>query len=820
MAAKQTVTKTGVGAWTARAYDLERAAGTLIYADDLRFGSELLHARIVHSEIAHGEILAIETGEALKTPGAVKIITGKDFNHRFGLYLVDRTPLAVSRVRYVGDPVALVVAESEEAAEEAAARVKVEYKELPAVFDPVRAAEDDSVLVHPDLGGYEKVGYLNPQPGTNIANWFKIRRGDVDKAFREAAAVVEEVVSCPQIAHSFLEPYCCVCREDPATGGLNIWSSAQSAFAVRDILARGLGYPLHKIRVTAPPIGGGFGGKAGMTIEALCLAAAMNRDVKGRPVKLFVPREEMLTTCGVRQGYVSRIALAIDSRGLMQGIKNTLYFDSGISAEYGANPVRSAGYTTTGCYYIPNVWTDSYAVYTNKPYGTAYRGFGLPELMGAMEVVVDMAAGKIGMSPVEFRLKNLLRKGDPTCTGMPMHEHALDKIIKRVSESVRLGVEETPKRAGWKRGKGIALAIKAPAIPADSSSSAIVKILGDGTVEVLAATMDMGQGAYTAYSQMVSEELGIPIERIRCIFPDTNSHPYDWQTVASRSCWIMGTAVKRAAAEAREKLLALYAEYWQAEPSDITIEYGIVRCRKKNLAEPIDEKIQNGFKMPCGTLKGGPIIGSGSWTPPDIVYPDAETGQSPKSVVHFTVGAIALDIEIDPATGEIAVNKASAGYDVGKAVSPVNVRGQIEGGTLQGLSAGMLEGMYYDEKGRLLTPDFTDYKIATATETPGETDYFWEETPEEISPYGNRGIGEHSMIAPAPALNNALCDALKLRVHSYPLHKERVYAAVQAAKRGETDLWAYELGEKKSYKEVLEEWKKRWINNSRNADER
>jgi carbon-monoxide dehydrogenase large subunit len=806
---KQTVTKTGVGAWTTRPYDLEKAAGTLQYVDDLSFGENMLYARVVHSTVAHGEILEIDSSEAMKVPGVVKVIVGKDFNYCFGLYLMDRNPMAVTHARYIGDPVALVVAESEDAAEEGVHAVKVTYRELPAVLDPVKAAHDNTVLVHPNLGAYDKVDFLNPQPGTNIGNWFKIRRGDVDRAFKDAAVVVEEIVSCPQIAHGFLEPYCCVCHEDPASGNLSIWTSAQSAFAVRDILAKGLGYPLHKIRVVAPPIGGGFGGKAGMTIEALCLAAAMNADIKGRPVKLFIPREEVLTTCGVRQGYVSRIALAIDSDGLIQGIKNTFYFDSGISAEYGSNPVRSAGYTSTGCYYIPNVWTDSYAVYTNKPYGTAYRGFGLPELMGAMEVVVDIAAEKIGMDPVEFRLKNLLRPGLPTCTGMTMHGHALDKIIERAAASVKLNEKEPAKRNGWKRGKGMALAIKAPAIPADSSSSAIVKLLGDGTVEVLAATMDMGQGAYTAYSLMVSEELGIPLEKIRCIFPDTNSHPYDWQTVASRSCWIMGTAVKRAAIDAREKLLALYAEYWSVAAEDITIENGIVKCAKKNLAEPIDIKVQNGFHMPDGLLKGGPIIGSGSWTPPDIIYPDQETGQSPKSVVHFTVGAIALDIEMDPATGEIAVNKVSAGYDVGKAISPINVRGQIEGGTVQGLSAGLMEGMFYDDKGKLLTPDFTDYKIATTIETPDETDYFWEETPEEVSPYGNRGIGEHSMIAPAPALNNAVHNAVGVRIHSYPLNRERVYMASREAERGEKDFWGYELDRGKKYCEVRDEWSKK-----------
>ena len=328
------------------------------------------------------------------------------------------------------------------------------------------------------------------------------------------------------------------------------------------------------------------------------------------------------------------------------------------------------------------------------------------------------------------------------------------------------------------------------------------------TVEVLAATMDMGQGAYTAYAQMVSEELGIPLDKIRCLYPDTNSHPYDWQTVASRSCWIMGMAVKKAACEAREKLLALFAEYWQVSPDDLVLDHGFVKCPAKGLVSPIDEKVQNGFKMPDGILKGGPIIGTGTFTPPDIVYPDIETGQSPKSVVHFTVGAVGIDMEVDPVTGEIAVNNIAAGYDVGKAISPINVRGQIEGGTIQGLSAGLFEGMYYNEQGKLLTPDFTDYKIATSVDVPFNIDVFWEETPEKISPYGNRGIGEHSMIAVAPALNNAIFDALGVRLHSYPATREKVYRAVKLMKNGgssDKDIWQSNFVKEQDYESALKE---------------
>lgn len=803
---KQTITNDGVGKWVTRQYDVEKAAGTLQYTDDLRFGPELLHAKAARSTIAHGEIVSIDVSEAMKVPGVVKVILGDQFVHRFGLYLRDRTPLAVGKVRYVGEPIALVVAETEEAAEEGALKVKARYKELTPIFDPVKAATDNSILVHPELDSYEHVPFIVPQPGTNLANWFRIRRGDVEKAFEESEYVVEEAVNCPQIAHGFLEPHCCICKEDPATGYLTIWTAAQSVFATREIIAAGLGYPLNKIRVIAPPIGGGFGGKAGMTIEALCLAGAMDPDIKGRPVKLHISREEVMLTSWVRQGYVARIKMGIDKDGKILGIKNTFYFDTGVSAEYGANPVRSAGYTSTGCYYVPNVWTDSYAVYTNKPFGGAYRGFGLPELMGVMETIIDIAAHKIGMDPVEFRLKNILEPGLQTCTGMPMHNHALRKIIEKVVEKVGINKEEEAQRPGWKRGKGLALAIKAPAKPADASSSAIVKVLGDGTVEILAATMDMGQGTYTSFAQMASEELGIPVKKIRCIYPDTNSHPYDWQTVASRSCWAMGMAVKRAAADAREKIINLFSQYWQVPPESIIIEHGVVKCRSAGKAEPLDERIQNGFKMPDGYYHGGPIIGTGSFVPPDVIYPDNETGQSPKSVVHFTVGAVGIDVEVDPATGQVEVNRVSSGYDVGKAISPMNVRGQIEGGTVQGISAGLMEGMYYDEKGRLLTPDFTDYKMATIKDIPEEIDSFWEETPEELSPYGNRGIGEHSMISPAPAIGNALFKALGVRIHTYPFSRERVYKAVQMSKTGEEDLWEYPYVQEQNYKKAKKEW--------------
>jgi CO/xanthine dehydrogenase Mo-binding subunit len=778
-----------VGAWVKRVYDPEKAAGTLKFTDDLSFGPELLHAKAVRSTIACGRIINVDHTEALKVPGVVKVILGKDRPIRCGIYLKDRVPMAVEKVRYLGEPVALVVAESEDAAEEGAHKTKIEYEEEEAVFDPVEAMKEGSPLVHPDLENYERVSFVTPEPGTNIAQHFKIRRGDIEKGFEEADHVLEEFFSCPQVAHAFLETHNCICHQDPVSKEITVWTAAQSAFTVREIIAKTLGLPLHKVRVITPPIGGGFGGKAGVTIEGLCLMAALDPDIKGRPVKLFVSREEVMLTSWVRQGWNTKVKMGVKKDGTITAMKVELIFDTGASAEYGVNPVRSAGYSSNGCYYVPNIWSDTYGVYTNKAFGGAYRGFGLPELLGGLEMVVDTIANRLNIDPVEFRLKNLIKPGLPMCTGTPIQPHALEAIIKKVAEKSGYYKNEPSIREGWKRGKGIALAIKAPAMPADASSSAVVEILGDGSVKLLAATMDMGQGAYTAYTQIVSEELGVPIDKVKCYYPDTAIHPYDWQTVASRSLWSMGMAIKRACEDAKEQLLALYAEYWKCKPEEITISNGIVRCERLRKEEPIDEKVQNGFNMPDGELKGGPIIGRGQFTPPDVIYPDPETGQSTKSVVHFTVGAVGVDLEADPSTGEVVINKIVGGYDVGKAISPLNVMCQIEGGTVQGVSQVLFEGMYYDDKGRLLNPDFTDYKIATTMDVPWKIESFWEETSEELSPYGNRGVGEHPMIAVGPAIGNALYKALGIRIHKQPFNRERVYMANKAAEKGEEDFW-------------------------------
>lgn len=778
-----------IGAWKTRVYDGEKAAGTLKFTDDINFGPELLHAKAVRSTIASGRIIDVDYAEALEVPGVVKVILGRDRPIRCGIYLKDRVPIAVEKVRYFGEPVALVVAESEDAAEEAAYKVKVKYEEEKAILDPVEAMKEGAPLVHPDLENYERVAFVTPVPGTNIAQHFKIRRGDIEKSFEEADHVLEESFSCPQIAHSFLETHTCICYQNPASEEVTVWTAAQSAFTVREIIAKTLGLSLHKVRVITPPIGGGFGGKAGVTVEGLCLMAALDPDIKGRPVKLFVPREEVMLTSWVRQGWNTKVKMGVKEDGTISAMKVEVIFDTGSSAEYGVNPVRSAGYTSNGCYYVPNIHSDTYGVYTNKPFGGAYRGFGLPELLGGLELVVDTVAHRLNIDPVEFRLKNIIKPGFPMCTGTPIQPHALETIIKKAAEKINYYKNEPSIRKGWKRGKGIALAIKAPAMPADASSSAVVEILGDGSVKLLAATMDMGQGAYTAYAQIVSEELGVPIDRVKCYYPDTALHPYDWQTVASRSLWSMGMAIKRACEDAKKQLFDLYAEYWQCNQEEITVGNGKVICKRLGKEEAIDEKVQNGFSMPDGELKGGPIIGRGRFTPPDVVYPEPETGQSPRSVVHFTVGAVGVDLEVDPGTGEIAINKIVGGYDVGKAISPFNVRGQIEGGSGQGISQALFEGMYYDSEGRLLNQDFTDYKIATTMDVPWEIESFWEETPEELSPYGNRGVGEHPMIAVAPAIGNALYKALGIRIHKQPFTKERVYMANKAAEKGEKHFW-------------------------------
>jgi len=719
----------------------------------------------------------VDVSRALEVPGVKAVVTGQEVSVRIGLYLVDRPIFPVDRVRFVGEPVAGVVAASEEIAEQAARLVEVEYEELTPVFDPVEAAQPDAPLLHPDLGEYEVANFIFPEPGTNVSEHFKLRKGDVESAWPRCAAVVEETFRLPRIQHVPIEPHVAVALWEPSEQ-VTLWTCSQSPFAQRDLIAQSLSIPHGNVRVISPYVGGGFGGKAGISMEVYAVVLA--RVVKGRPVKLRMTREEEFFGTTTRQSLVAHTRLGCDEEGNLLAMETAYYFGGGAYNDYGVNIARAAGYSCTGPYDIPHVRGDSYCVYTNEPIGSAMRGFGMPEIHWGIEQIVDRLAEKIGMDAAEFRRRNCVRSGDVILTGMEMPAIDLVACIDKVTRAIDWDRKEAPSAPHKRRGKGIAIMWKAPAMPPNPGSSAVVRFNEDATVNVEIGAQDLGQGAFTVIAQMAAQVLGVPYEWVRVSAPvDTRYSPYEWQTVASRITWSTGNAVRAAAGDARRQILEIVADHWGEEPADLDIRGGKVISYKSEREQALQNIVVYG--LPNDDFegwKGGPIVGRGRFMPTYVTNLDFETGQGARAVVHYTVGAQAVDLEVDTETGQVEVLKIASAYDVGRAINPDLVMMQIEGGAVHGMSSAF-EALQFDEAGRPLNPSLVDYRIATSADAPREIHGDFVETPLEDGPWGARGVGEHVMVQTAPAMANALYDALGIRFNDLPLSAEKIFLALR-----------------------------------------
>jgi CO/xanthine dehydrogenase Mo-binding subunit len=757
----------------------EKVIGQATFADDIQFGPGLLHARIVRSPHPHALIKKIDVSKALALPGVKAVVTGEDFPGYMGLYLSDRTIFCRDRVRYIGDPVAGVAATSEDIAEQAIALVDVEYEVLPAVFDAETGTFPDAPVLHPDLADYAHQNFIFPEEGTNICNRFRVRKGDVDTAFQQCAAIVEGRFQVPHIQHVPIEPHIATAKVD-IDGRVTLWASSQSPFAQRNLIAKGLGISQGKIQVIAPYVGGGFGCKAGISMEPLAVAIAMK--VIGHPVKLRFTREEEFHAGFVRQGLIAYYKIGCDKDGNLLAVDNKYFWDGGAYTEYGVNITRAGGYSSTGPYNVPNVRVDSVCTYTNHPVGGPMRGFGMPELHVGLEQSMDALAHKIGMDPVAFRRKNCIKGGDIIVTGMVMHPTGLSTCIEKAAEAIDWGHKDPPSAPNKRRGKGLAVMWKAPAMSPNASSSAWVKFAEDGTLEVGIGGQELGQGTFTVMAQMAAAALGVPFEWVHIATPvDTKYSPYEWQTVASRLTWSMGNAVRNAALDARKQIIDLVSQAWNEKPEDLDIRDGVVISYKTEETIPLHDIVIYGIAKPNdqGWI-GGPIYGRGNFMPTYVTGLDKDTGQGPRAVVHYTTGAQAVELEVDLDTGKIDILRGVSAFDVGHAINPEMVRAQMEGGLVQGLSTAMFEGLRLRE-GRVTNPSFVDYRIATAADAPSNVKSIIVEEAQDDGPWGARGIGEHSMVPTIPAVANAIYDAIGIRMGNPPYTAERVYLAMLEA---------------------------------------
>jgi CO/xanthine dehydrogenase Mo-binding subunit len=717
----------------------------------------MLWAKICRSTVPHGHIRHIDTSVAAAMPGVQRIVTAADIRKviaepYYGPAFHDQPILAEGKVRHVGEPVAAVLATDPRIAQEAAQAITVDCEPLSAVYDEVEALTSP-IYVHEQLkpaGTFADLKHLVGRRATNVALDFHLRRGDVARVFAEAAQVFEHTFRTQQTMHTPLEPHVAVA--DVRGDRVEIHSSTQNPSFVRIEIARLLGWPENRVRVRTAFLGGGFGAKVYVKVEALAVALSL---LSGRPVKIALSMEEQFFTIS-RHASTFRIKSAVDTGGRITARHCEVFYNGGAYADIGPRVAQKSGFTAAGPYDIDNVAIDSFEIYTNRPPAGAFRGFGMPQLVWAYECHTDLIARGLGTDPLEFRRRNLLREGRPHATGTIIRDAGTAAVIDRLAQ--RIGWDQPLERDNGmlRRGRGIAIGLKAAISP--TTSVATVAIAADGSCTVYCGTVDMGQGSTTAMAQIAAETLGLESEAVRVVMPDTDMTPYDMGTLGSRSTFHMGHAVRLACEDAKAKLAALAAETGIAPGTNL----------------PIAELFRRKYGMQAGT-----VVGSGSYLP-SYVSPDHETGQTPNATPFWMVGGSAAEIEIDTETGQLRVLRLVTVADAGTAVNPKIVETQLSGAAIQHLGMTFFENMEFTD-GQLRNPNLAEYKIPGIRDLPAELTGDIVDAVQQNGPYGAKGVGETGTFAVAPAIANAIHDAVGVRLTELPITPEAVYRALRAA---------------------------------------
>jgi CO/xanthine dehydrogenase Mo-binding subunit len=761
---------TVIGTNVRRVDGVEKVSGQGLYAGDLRLPG-MAYAKVLRSPLPHARIQRIEAPKAAALPGIVAVVTRDNLNvasNSFGAYVRDQQILATDKVRYVGDMVAAVAAVDESAAEEALALIDVEYEELPAVYTIDEALKNGAPLVHEKLEGrkdpdYGRGGAHIVHEQSNICFHFRHHRGDVDEGFRASDFVFEDTFSFPSAQHYPMEPHVCVAQFDGEI--LHLWSATQSPFPVRQELARVFGLPFSAVRVIVPYVGGGYGAKSGIKTEGI--AACLSR-IAGRPVRLaFSADETFRTICQPRAKMTIKTGVKKD--GTFVARRCEVYLNGGAYANSGPSVTEKAGYRAHGPYRIPHVLTDAYSVYTNTVPAGAFRGFGGPQVAFAYETHIDMIAQRLGIDPYKIRMRNLLERGERFSAGDTPIDCDLKAGLKQVAEAIGWESLDENREGPRKRGIGIATAVKDGG-GTNKPANAAVKIFNDGSVLLSTGSVEIGQGARTAFLQVVAEELSVAPERVRVAALDTHYTPFDKGTNASSATSIMGQAVQKAVQDARAQFLQAAAAVLRAPVSDIRLDNGMVVCGEQKLSFP--EVMQRHF----GDTEGE-IWGRGFFKVPrdeqvPLGYP------SP----FWEIGLGAAEVEVDCETGEVKILRYVSLTDAGKMIHPVQCHGQDEGAAVFGLGQALFEDLVYQD-GQLINGSLVDYRLPRFDDLPESFTTFVMEGGGGPGPYGAKGMGEGGILAVAPAVANAVHNAVATRLQAVPLISEMVWSAINKVNR-------------------------------------
>ena len=733
-----------VGNSVPRVDGADKVTGRAKYVADLVIPG-MIEGKFLRSPYAHARIVSIDTREAEALPGVIAVLTSKDFTD-ISPYMgrgnkKDQPIIAVDRVIFAGQPVAAVAAIDKATAEAGLSKIHVEYSELPAVISAEEAMAEGAPRLH-DFA--EK----------NICAHHELIKGDVAKGFAEADVIVEDEFDFPMIYHYSMEPHTAVAQVDG--DGITIWTSTGHPFGVRADVAEVFHAPLSKVRVHVNFVGGAYGSKSGGKIEPLVTALARKA---GRPVRVVTSVAEAMVTCR-RHSIKCQVKTGVKKDGTLVAKQAEIFLNTGAYAETGPTV---AGRTLTrilGPYRYPNLKINAYCVYTNTVSAASFRSIGGPQTAWATESQMDIIADKLGIDPVELRRKNLVKKGEELRPGYRALDTDLAKGFKLVTD--KLGWDGPVSKEG--HGRGCGFGTTDPGAPLASTST--VHVLADGSVTFMCGTSELGQGSKTIMSQIVAEELRVPLERVTIRPIDTAFTPFDRSTGSSRSTTVMGKAVELAGGDARRQIVELAIEHFECPEEAITLKDGEANAGGKKIS--YGQLINKHFAD-----QGGELVGTG--------YAHSGMAPTPANPLFWEIGIGAVEVSVDQETGKIHVEKYVTAADAGKAIHPLQCEGQDEGSAMMGFGHTFYEA-YQWEGGQIVNSSLVDYKVPTFDDVPDEFESILIEDGNGPGPYGAKGLGEGGIIPVAPAVANAVFWSTGARVKTLPLTPEKVWRAIKEAK--------------------------------------
>jgi CO/xanthine dehydrogenase Mo-binding subunit len=741
---------------------VERVVGKGVYGIDLMLKDQL-HGGILRSQYAHAKIVSIDTSEAKALPGVHAVVTAADApDVRYGRSYLDRYILARHKVRYMGDPVAAVAAETPAIVKQALKKIKVVYEPLPVVIDPEETMKPEAPTLHEDMPLPKNL----PQ-GVNVKNvcgFTSVHVGDPEKAMAEADVVVEEVYETKMIHPQYLEPRITAAQVEP-NGRLTVWANAQAPFPVRQEVAKTLGIPLNAVRVISAELGGGFGGKgsgitSGAAIEPICALLAMKAR---RPVIIVLDKAEETISTTIRAGAKMYIKTGVKKDGTILARTGKVIYDAGGYSGFGTQAGGRCTNMLGGWYLMPNCHIDGYVVYTNKQVCGPVRGPGGPQAAFAVESHMDSIAAKLGMDPVEFRLKNLPKAGDKIVGVPKLRDVSLGETIRIAREKIGWG------KVKLEKNQGIGFATGSWIESAGPGGGAIVKVNEDGSATVHIGKIDMGTIPGFGIPLIVAEELGIPVSDVTVVNVDTDASPWDAGTVGSRGILVSGTAARFAAIDARNQLLKLAASQLEASPDDLEIRDKQIRVK----GTPA-KSVSLATVATAAHNVIGEVIGRGYCDNKVLEAEEKAHGSSQPFTAHACI------VEVNPDTGNVKILKYVAVHDIGFPIHPAAVEGQIEGAAAMSIGQALCEQVVFDQNGRTMNPSFVDYLMPTINMMPRIETTLVQGYP-GAGPYGAKGAGEIACVPPLAAIANAICNATGVRVRTLPLSPENVLRALKQA---------------------------------------